>query len=66
MSSNAPRYIGDGAYVQVDPEDPFRIIVTTGSHILADADNVVYLEPEPMRGLQQFMSDCFTAWEPKT
>jgi len=57
-----PRYLGDGVYAAVDAEDPFRIIVTTGSHNPEVADNVVYLEPEPMRQLQQFIRECFTAW----
>jgi len=52
-----PRYLGDGVYVQVDAEDPSRIILTTGSHVLTDADNVIYFEPEVMKGLQQFIHD---------
>ena len=52
-----PRYLGDGVYVQVDAEDSTRIIVTTGSHIMPDADNVVYLELPVMMGLKRFISD---------
>ena len=51
-----PRYLGDGVYVQVDAEDPTRIIVTTGG-IMPDADNVVYLELSVMMGLKRFISN---------
>jgi hypothetical protein len=55
-----PRYIGDGVYIQVDSEDPTRLILTTGSHKLKDADNVVYLELDPIMGLVGFIKE-FTA-----
>ena len=52
-----PRYLGDGVYAQVDNEDPTRIILTTGSHVLTDADNVIYLEPEVMKGVAKYIHD---------
>lgn len=42
-----PSYIGDGVYVRVD--DWGRIVLTTGHHDEAHADNVIVLEPEVLR-----------------
>ena len=57
----SPRYLGDGVYAQVyaqvDDEDGYRIILTTGSHRLEDADNVIYLEPEVMKGVAKYIHD---------
>lgn len=44
-----PMYLGDGVYVQKTLE---YVILTTGSHSLNEAGDVVYLEPEV---LQTFM-----------
>jgi len=38
-----PQYLGDGVYVQNDDKD---IVLTTGSHVINDANQVIYLEPE--------------------
>lgn len=50
-----PVYIGDGIYLQQDQEDPTRLILTTNSHLLEDADAVVYLEIEELQSLMQYI-----------
>jgi hypothetical protein len=51
-----PQYIGDGVYIQEDKEDPTRLILTTGSHILTDADNVIYLEQREARNIAMYVN----------
>lgn len=48
-------YIGDGIYVQVDEQDHTRLILTTNSHKLEDADAVIYLEVIELRALKKFI-----------
>ena len=38
-----PQYLGEGVYVQNDDKD---IVLTTGSHDIDNADQVIYLEQE--------------------
>ena len=50
-----PVYIGDGIYLQQDQEDPTRLILTTGSHLLEDADATVFLEVRELKSLMQYV-----------
>lgn len=45
----APLYLGDGAYVHEDAAG--RVVLTTGSHRPAEADNVIVLEDEVLEAL---------------
>ena len=47
-----PAYLGDGVYIQADEGG---LILTTGTHILAHADNVIYMEPGVLIALQQYL-----------
>ena len=37
-----PEYLGDAVYAQIDEEG--NLILTTSSHLLADANNIIYLD----------------------
>lgn len=52
---NEPQYLGDGVYAQQWAMIPGGVILSTGSHILEEAENVVYLEPEVIDALQKFL-----------
>jgi len=41
-----PLYLGDSVYVQPDSAFPGRIVLTTDSHLMDDAGNILVLEPE--------------------
>lgn len=55
----APLYLGDAVYLQSDPEDPSRLILTTNSHKLIAADAVIYLEPEIAITLARLIGSYF-------
>lgn len=55
----APLYLGDAVYLQSDPEDPTRLILTTNSHKLLAADAVIYLEPEIAITLARLIDSYF-------
>lgn len=57
--SISPAYVGDGIYIQSDPEDPTRLILTTNSHKLIDADAVIYLEASQALYLSRVFSTFF-------
>jgi len=46
------RYIGDGVYADFD--EYHRIVLTTGSHNLDEAENRIYLEPEVYRAMVEW------------
>lgn len=48
-----PSYLGDGAYVKVD--EIGRVVITTGSHLDADADNRIVFEPEVLIELVKYI-----------
>ena len=52
-----PQYIGDGIYIQIDEDDPSRLIITTGSHKLGDADAVIYAEIKELKALRIYIHD---------
>lgn len=52
-----PEYLGDGAYVQPHPHDPMSVILTTGSHLLPEADNTIYLEMSCIDGLIRYLTE---------
>jgi hypothetical protein len=47
------RYLGDGLYA--DFNDGHQIVLTTGSHKLEEAVNIIYLEPEVYQALVEWM-----------
>ena len=55
--SNAIRYLGDGVYAR---EENGRLVLTTDSHLLADARNVIILEPEVLAELRDFIDENCT------
>lgn len=44
-----PQYLGDGVYASFN--DRGQIVLTTGDHREAQADAVIFLEPEVMEAL---------------
>jgi hypothetical protein len=48
-----PQYLGDGVYAAFN--DFGQIVLTTGDHYPAKADNTIYLEPQVVRELIGFM-----------
>jgi hypothetical protein len=52
-----PRYLGDGVYISWK-EEPYReLIITTGSHDLNEADNKIFLEPQVLGKLDDFLTE---------
>lgn len=47
-----PQYLGDGVYASFNGS---QIVLTTGDHDPAKADNTIYLEPEVIRAFVGFM-----------
>ncbi len=45
-------YLGDGVYVAYDG---VNYMLTTGTHIEAEADNIIELEPEVLDALMRFV-----------
>ena len=50
-----PRYLGDAVYASVDEFG--RLILTTDSHLPADANNMIVLEPEVLAQLRAYLDD---------
>ena len=49
-------YLGDGVYIQQFPNCPERgLVLTTGSHKMANADAIVYLEPQVLDKLCDYI-----------
>lgn len=48
----APDYLGDGVYATDDPQG---LILTTGHHLPASADNTIMLEPEVIVALERYL-----------
>lgn len=49
-----PKYLGDGVYIQVDSLGYFRL--TTGTHVLIEAEQVIVLEPEVAQALVDYIT----------
>ena len=47
-------YLGDGVYVQLN--DFGDVILTTGTHIRAEADNTIVLEAEVLQMLIEYLN----------
>ena len=48
-------YISDGVYIRADDYSPGAFVLTTGSHIDEEADNRIYLEPEVVTYLLNYI-----------
>jgi hypothetical protein len=48
----APDYIGDGVYAT---ENEYGLILTTGHHEQAKADNIIALEPSVIAALERYI-----------
>lgn len=46
-----PEYLGDAVYASVEQG---RIVITTDSHNLHEAGNIIFLEPEVFRALVNY------------
>ena len=59
------RYLGDGVYVHFN--DAHQIVLTTGSHVTGDADEVIYLESEVYQALVEWFEQaaCIRCHSPK-
>lgn len=53
--SREPEYLGDGVYASSDPESIFPLILTTGHHDPARADNKIYFEPAVLEALMRYI-----------
>lgn len=62
----SPLYIGDGIYVQVNPKNTSCLVLTTRSHFLNDADNIIYLEEREARSLYRYIKDFLLFLEERT
>lgn len=51
MRKIEPTYLGDGVYAT---EDDRGIVLTTGTHVIDQADNVVVLEPKVWAALKRW------------
>jgi hypothetical protein len=47
------QYLGDSVYAQLDGEG--RLMLTTDSHLQAEAGNTIYLEPEIAEALYNYI-----------
>lgn len=54
MKPIEPTYVGDGLYVRTDSLG--ALVLTTGHHEQAQADNVIVLEPEVWASLMLIIS----------
>lgn len=55
MTTNIkPVYLGDSVYASYNP-DTEEITLTTGSHIIEQADSVIFLETEVIQALKFFL-----------
>jgi hypothetical protein len=52
-----PTYLGDGVYISEHQRECTMLVLTTGSHILEEAQNVIYLEPEVALALLKVLSN---------
>jgi hypothetical protein len=50
-----PTYLGDGVYVKPKAGDPTSLVLTTGSHVTAAAENVVILEDQVAQALAEYI-----------
>lgn len=50
---NNPIYLGDGVYAHLDSGS---IVLTTGHHEPSKADNAVYLEPDVLKKLLEYIA----------
>lgn len=50
---NGASYLGDGVYAQIDPRG---LVLTTESHELGDANNIIVLEPEVLAALEKYVA----------
>lgn len=53
-----PTYVGDGVYVQTDSFG--SLVLTTGNHDPAKAENVIVLEPQVWAQLTEIISKALT------
>lgn len=51
MTEIKPIYLGDGVYAQSDLANGFPLVLTTGNHEVALADNKIFMEPEVLQAL---------------
>lgn len=56
-----PRYLGDGVYAS---EWLRGLKITTGSHLEAASENVVYLEPEVVKFLKAYIEEWLGDYKP--
>jgi hypothetical protein len=56
-----PRYLGDAVYVQED--NLGRLVLTTDCHTIRAAGNKIYLEPEVISALENYIQDYYDQQE---
>lgn len=49
-----PQYLGDGVYAHLDSFGD--VVLTTGHHLPAAADNVIVLEPQVLAAFQTWLA----------
>lgn len=45
-------YLGDGAYAHYDG---YHVVLTTGHHLISEADNVIALDPDVMENVAAYI-----------
>lgn len=49
---NYKQYLGDGVYADYDG---YAVVLTTGTDVLEEADSKIYLEPDIIRQLEEYV-----------
>jgi hypothetical protein len=53
MAKIPPTYLGDGLYIQ---HTDAGLVLSTDTHILMDAGNIIYIEPEVAHALHSILT----------
>lgn len=52
-----PQYLGDGVYISYDKQAN-GLVLTTTSHLLQEADNIIFLEEPVVQALLNYIKKC--------
>lgn len=52
-----PQYLGDSVYAQI-ADDGYHVLITTGSHKLAESSDQIYLDSEVSEALVNYINNA--------
>jgi hypothetical protein len=55
MARKEAAHLGDGVYAQPGSYEG-EVVLTTGSHVVGEAGNVIYLDPDLVKRLQTWLA----------